>query len=207
MSIVIRDTRQTVSSRPLTAPRAPGRALYQARFSLGDSPNLVGMQTGAGDGLRLDVWQGDANMLAVSGGQVIKGSGPTIGFNGLPISGVGGAMFVDIPTLPTSGSIYLDLFRGTLGGSPNGYRLEINTSGMRLRERVSGTINTLSGYATLTAGDRIGFRYAGGVLTGYRNGVAVLMAAATSLTLNGFVGFAQAAAVGFAFDNFDAEVY
>lgn len=207
MSILIRSN-APMSSPPAWAGYAPGRAVYRLRFSAGDSPNLVGMVTGPGDGLVLGIWEGTANGLASSGGRCVRGSASGVGFVGLPFSGIGGEMSFDIPLAPTAGTLFIDLFRATLGGSPDSYRLEVSNGTARLRQRVNGLITTLGASFSYNNGDRLGIRYVGGILTATVNGVVVSRVKPDAINLTGYVGIAwDGDAKGFALDNMDIDRY
>lgn len=207
MSILIRSN-QAMTDAPMNAPYAPGRATYRVRFSAGDSPSLVGMATGGGDGLVLALWEGTVNGLASSAGRAVRGSATGVGFIGLPVAGVGIEFTLDIPLMPTSGTLFFDIFRAALGGSPNSYRLEVGAGTARLRQRVGGNITTIGPSVNISNGDRIGLRYAGGVLTMLVNGVVVSIAKPEPIALTGFAGIAwDGDATGFALDNVDIDLY
>lgn len=207
MSIIIRSN-QAMTSPPANAPIAPGRATYRVRFSAGDSPSLVGMATGGGNGLTLGLWEGTANGLASASGKCVRGSASGVGFIGLPVSGVGIEFSLDVDAAPTAGTLFLDVFRATLGGSPNSYRLEVNNGTARLRQRVGGLITTIGPSFNFNNGDRLSIRYAGGVLTALVNGVVVSIAKPDTITLTGYAGIAwDGDATGFSLDNVDIDLY
>lgn len=207
MSVVIRSN-QAMTNPPMNAPYAPGRATYRVRFSAGDSPSLVGMATGGGDGLVLALWEGTANGLASSGGRAVRGSAAGVGFIGLPVAGVGIEFTLDIPLMPTAGTLFFDIFRAALGGSPNAYRLEVGAGTARLRQRINGLITTVGPSVNISNGDRIGVRYAGGVLTMLVNGAVVSIARPDPINLTGYAGIAwDGDATGFALDNVDIDLY
>ena len=194
-----------MSNPPFASRYAPGRAVYRAEFGLGDTGNLVGNPTAAGEGLTVGQFEGTANGLAVASGKVVRGSNTSAGFVGLAAPGNGGTMVWRVDALPTAGGIYFDLFRDSGG---NAYRIELVGSTARLCVRVGGALTYLGAAFTVAAGDIVGIRWVGGKLFAYLNRSIATQGLTNALPPGGQHGVAWTApATGFQLDSLEVDEY
>lgn len=208
MSIVQRSN-QPMTAAPLAAPFAPGRALYRSVFGAGDATNLVGQQTGVVEGGVVGTYEGTANALAISGGNVVRGAATGTSFVGLPILGNGAHMSWLFRSLPSASAVYLDLFRDINGGSAaESYRLEVQATTARLMKREGGALSYLGASFGVSAGQRLGIRWVGGLLVATVNGQVVSQVLVSSIPATGYAGVALAGGtLGFEIDNLEIDVY
>ena len=190
-------------------PFHAGAPLYRATFGLGDTPNLVGVPTAAGEGLSVAAWEGVANALAVASGRVVRGSATGAWFNGLPTPASNGINFsMLVVTRPTVAGVYFDVFRSTIGGSPDSYRLEFGTSTVRLCKRLNGAFTYFGNPEPYVNGDRVGLVWVKGMLTLSINGKARITANDSTVTPSGYCGIAgTSATTGFQLDNLEVNTY
>lgn len=183
-------------------PIARGALLIKDTFSVAAN-SLVGRATDAIAGKVRAVWAGEPDMMAVSGGRATRGTG-TVGtwFNGFEMATNDYEVSVLVAALPTGGQQFLDARRGT-GGSPDCYRLSIGTATIDLRKRVGG-VTTAFGSAPYAAGDRIGLRVRGNIVSMVLNDVVVNQITDASIPNAGSAGIAGTlATAGVAFDDFE----
>lgn len=200
---------QALTSPIPGTPYTKGRALYMAQFGGGNTGNLIGVFTAAGEGLKSRAWEGANNVFAVSNGMVVRGADTTAAVTAqLPMEGNGGIFEMNIVTRPTVGGLYFDLFRSAVSGSPNGYRLEILTTSVRLCQRVGGNLTYFGSNFPINDGDRVGLRWMGGSLSLIVNGEEKIIANTSDVARSGYCGLsAVQAATGFALDNLMVTTY
>lgn len=207
MSTIIRSD-QLMTTPPLVAKYAPGRQLYRANFNDGNKASLAGELTATDVGLVRGTWQGDADNFAVQNSTVVRGSATGSINVGLPLLGAGAMMSWDVVSMPTSAPLYLDLFASTVGGAPDVYRFALGAGSSVLNQRVANVTTTLGVSFAVKAGDRVGIRWVGGMLTAFVNGEAVSEVATSAVTPNGFARLsAGSATTGFALDAVSIEIY
>lgn len=157
MSMVLRSD-ETITTPPPGTPVADGNPLYTDNFA-GTASTLLGRQTDAGPELIQATWLGDDNVLAISGGRVVRGSNVSANWSQqLAVPSTNFEFEVHVIQRPTVGGIYIDLLRQTVSGSPNGYRIELAATNCRLVKRVSGSQINLSGTLPLVDGNKIRVR-------------------------------------------------
>lgn len=207
MSIIIRSD-QLMTRAPMNAEYSPGRALYRARFNDGDKNSLAGELTASDAGLKQTVWVGGANEFAVRNSNVIRGSVAGSISVGLPIMGQGAMMSWQVLELPQGSPLYFDLFASTVGGSPDVYRLAVASTTAYLQQRVGDVSTQLSTSFPITAGQRLGIRWVGGLLTALVNNTVVAEAATSAVAPNGYARLAAGAATtSFKVDTAEVDVY
>lgn len=205
MSLVLRSD-ETIITPPPGTPVAAGDPLYRDEFT-GSASTLLGRQTDAGDGLTQATWAGDNQVMATSGGKLVRGSSMETGVNLLPNNARSFEFEVKVDQLPTGAGLYFDLMRQTITGSPNEYRIEMNPTRTSLVKRVGGSQIALSGGLPFGPGQtlrvRIRLNSAGtanqiDVLIG---GMLVATVEDNSIMTAGYCGFTVLpATAGFAFD-------
>ena len=201
MSTLIKAT-GSLSSPIAGTPVARGALLIKDTFTIA-AASLVGRATDAIAGRVRAVWTGEPEVLAVSGGRAVRGTG-TAGtwFNGFEMATNDYEVSVVVASLPTAGQQFLDVRRGT-GSSPDCYRLSIGPTTIDLRKRVAGA-TTAYGSIPYVAGDRIGLRARGNTVSMVLNDVVVNQIIDSTIPNAGSAGIAgTSATVGVAFDDFE----
>lgn len=197
---------ETIQTLPPGTPVADGDPLYVDNFT-GDSTTLLGRQTETGPGLAQATWLGDNQVMATSGGKLVRGSNMVTGVNLLPNTARSFEFEVKVLQMPTGAGMYFDLMRQAITGSPNEYRIEMNPSRTSLVKRVGGSQISLSGALPFISGQTIKVRIRLNS-AGTANQLDVLidgMLAATvednSIMTAGYCGFTVLpATTGFSFD-------
>lgn len=207
MSIIIRSD-QLMTKAPMNAGYSPGRALYRARFNDGDKDSLAGELTASDAGLKQTVWVGGANEFAVRNSNVIRGSVAGSISVGLPILGQGATMSWLFLEMPQGAPLYLDLFAATVGGSPDVYRLAVASTTAYLQQRVGNVSTQVSASFPIAAGQRLGIRWVGGLLTALVNNTVVAEVATSAVAPNGYARLAAGGdATSFRVDTAEVDVY
>lgn len=194
---------------PAGTPRSAGKALYRASFNLSNRDTLIGEATGTGDGLKVATWVGTDKALAIVNNEVVRGTATGTWFNGLPLQGDGASISIYIKQLATAGDLYLDLFRASLTGSPNGYRLVFNPGGTaQLGYRLDGVNKYVGAAFSYHAEARLEMRWVGGLLEALLDNVVVSQVAANFVAPTGYAGITGVtASAGFVFDQLYVDEY
>lgn len=207
MSIIIRSD-QLMTNPPMNTGYSPGRALYRARFNDGNKDSLAGQVTASDAGLKQTVWVGGVNEFAVDNSNVVRGSVAGSISVGLPIMGQGAIMSWQFLDLPQGAPLYLDLFASTIGGAPDVYRLAVGSGSMALHQRIGNVSAQLSAAVPVAAGQRLGVRWVGGLLTALVNNTVVAEVATSAVTPNGYARLAAGNdSNSFRVDSAEVDVY
>lgn len=201
---------KTMTAAPLLAEIAPGQPSYRDSFT-GDTTSIVGRITEAepGDGLMRGVWEGTPDAFAITSGKLVRGTNAATAFAGINTGSQRVEISILVTTAPTGGgAIYLDIFRSTIAGSPDSYRLRIQGTAGQLMKRIGGLLTSIGPAFTVSPGDRIGVRWVGGYLIALRNRAPVAKLQLNEVATIGYSGLAMGGAVtGFQLDDLEIDLF
>lgn len=180
------------------APVAPGRPLYYDDFSGGNTTSIVGRNTIVDETHALGVWQGTPDAFAINSGNLVRGTNTATAFAGIPAQNGAQEIIIQlVKHADAGGAIYLDLYRSTVAGSPDSYRLRLQDGQGTITTRVNGAHVVVGNSFNVPEGSIVGIRHAGvdGWLTVTLNGSPVAKLQIDSIPRTGMSGIAMGGAV------------
>lgn len=198
-------------SNPLPdTPIQGGSPHTKDTFSIASATTIVGRATNNDPGLNVQAWQGTGNALAISNGGIVRGTSTESTWSNqisAPVT-AGAYVYITLEQLPTTIGLYLDLYRHTVSGAPNGYRIEFTKDGIaRLMHRAGGT-SLYHGDVPVAPGDRVGLRWLNGTLSLVVNEVIKVSLAIDVITRQGHAGLSGlTATTGFKIQDFTLCLY